>query len=1638
MTKQCSVHPLFLFLLCFVSWITGNSQVNRPAHWIKNYGGSKFDNPVSVKSTADGGTVFCGVTTSNDFDVTGLNGIEKDIWVVKLDRNGLIQWQKTYQTSSLEDPKDLIVTSDGGYAVCGWILSGSFYNTLILKLNNLGAVEWQKQLTSKNAFATAITETSDGGFAFTGYMNGLPDGEFVGQTPHGFPADVFVAKLNNAGVFLWGRTYGGSQGDLGKSIIQLSDGNLLLCADSYSNNGDVSGNHHAPANNPDYWILKLTPTGDFIWKKCFGGFGSEFVSGGFEKENRYYFIGATRNSSSAPSGDVTGMFDGNDIWFVVSDTAGTLIRQKCIGGTGNADVAYSIAPTIDGKIVLGGNSNSNDQYLSGNHGQSDYALIKIDTLGNKVSGKLFGNTADEYGGIQFGARAAVNADSSFSLLAGSQLAGGEIPALYGFDDIIMIRYTDTSLYQDLYTRLTHNTNFFTGRPINYKLIFGKNNDVVSSDTVLLKFVGDSSLQLVSVTNPPSMVDGDTLIWKIPKASVLRADTISLTFQLESALSTLPDSLRVRSSIGPYDSEYYQTNNLAYAAGKIKSQNAGILFSDIDINSSTAINANKATYYSINYYFENDLDTLTGTVRLVKDHRMRFISAIPMYDASAGDTMVWNFSVNPGSINRAIQLQLRADTPVVQLGDSIRHYVTLQFNTQDTSVITITDSSIQVVNKICILPSTVNTTLPHPQGVQWMRAVGGSAEDQGVDIIAMSDSTFITVALTSSTDGDAAPGAPFENGLVTKYMHGGNIVWQKLLGGNGTDRLLSGVKAADQSVILAGHTASINGIFSTNHGGFGPDAWLSKLDSNGNIVWHKTLGGTNWDGRFAFVRKFQDNRYVVVATTQSIDGNVVNPYPVGNQYPWLFMIDEAGTMLWQKVLRDTMLNFIDDVQVTLNKEIIIVGQRFSSVYNGPRLLKTDSVGNIRLLKNFPKEGRSQRFISLVVNADSTFTLAGESRLGSAADQYCYGDHPEREVLLAKVDKTLNILWEKYYGGDFDETAYNIIKAADGGYVVCGNSFSSNDNVTGNHDVTGTTSDAWLLKIDNNGELIWQKTIGGDKDDQANRMIGLNNSEIIVTGTSFSYNNGDIFGSKGAADAIVFKIGASNSITGLVYLDNNGNHIKESNEPVLEQGFVKSTKGTFTNSSNIANGQFATAVDTGTYVSRPLISSPHFQSFPLTHTSSFATYGNTDTINFAMTPRGVINDLRITVMPVTAARPGFNASYTIKYENIGTTTITSGNIALIKDHRTSFVSATVPYTSMLADTIRWNFLNFAPLETKEFMLTLNIAPPPLLLIDDTLHFEGIINPITGDSVIINNISRLNQLVTGSFDPNDKTESHGPGFPSHLLDQGESLNYIIRFQNTGTDTAFRVLIRDTLDHKLDWNSLQMISSSHDYRLTITDGNLLEWKFDPIILPDSTHNEAASHGYIAFSIKPRDSLTAGDTIANRAGIYFDFNPPVLTNTQHTTIDYGVNNCPGASKALSSGIRGALSYRWQVNNGSGYVDLVSNSLYSSVNADTLRIITPPTSIAGNKYRCVVTTVNGEVPTIEYQMKIIVRWTGAVSTAWEDPGNWDCGVLPDANTDVIIPNGTVIVNSNTGVRSLTLKPGVEFWVNAGAVFSVLH
>lgn len=186
----------------------------------------------------------------------------------------------------------------------------------------------------------------------------------------------------------------------------------------------------------------------------------------------------------------------------------------------------------------------------------------------------------------------------------------------------------------------------------------------------------------------------------------------------------------------------------------------------------------------------------------------------------------------------------------------------------------------------------------------------------------------------------------------------------------------------------------------------------------------------------------------------------------------------------------------------------------------------------------------------------------------------------------------------------------------------------------------------------------------------------------------------------------------------------------------------------------------------------------------------------------------------------------------------------------------------------------------------------------------------------------------IVTGSYDPNDKR-----GYPSgisdeHFIAKNQELEYIIRFQNTGTDTAFTVVVRDTIDENFNIFTVKPGVSSHPYSFRMYGPRVLEWTFSNILLPDSTINEPLSNGFLSFTIQQNPDLAEGTVLRNNADIYFDFNSPIITNETEHKISYQINNIASLEKLKTQ--KSSLKLYPNPSNSSITIDL--NTFSKSVN----------------------------------------------------------------------------------------------------------
>lgn len=352
--------------------------------------------------------------------------------------------------------------------------------------------------------------------------------------------------------------------------------------------------------------------------------------------------------------------------------------------------------------------------------------------------------------------------------------------------------------------------------------------------------------------------------------------------------------------------------------------------------------------------------------------------------------------------------------------------------------------------------------------------------------------------------------------------------------------------------------------------------------------------------------------------------------------------------------------------------------------------------------------------------------------------------------------------------------------------------------------------------------------------------------------------------------------TDTISGYLYVDSNQNGSFDTGESPIVGQAVNITGGSMAFSD--FQGYYAIALSPGTYtVNAPTI--PLYQlSSPQSGNYTFTLTGNNNSQrgDFGYDTLQPALDVAVRLAMSPPPRPGFIHCVSAYYSNNGTVS-TSGTVTIQYDAKAVFQSA-YPQTGSTHDpvnrTVSWTYSNLQPNQGSERVFACFRLPATTAL-GDQLVSNASITPAQGDINPTDNFATLTSTVVGSYDPNDKAVDQ----PA-IIQGDEWLGYKIRFQNTGTDTAFNIVVRDTLDLDLDLSTFEMLSASHGYQLNINEDREAVWSFANILLPDSGANQELSNGEILYRVKPNQALVPGTLVENTAAIYFDFNAPIITNT--------------------------------------------------------------------------------------------------------------------------------------------------------------
>ena len=306
-----------------------------------------------------------------------------------------------------------------------------------------------------------------------------------------------------------------------------------------------------------------------------------------------------------------------------------------------------------------------------------------------------------------------------------------------------------------------------------------------------------------------------------------------------------------------------------------------------------------------------------------------------------------------------------------------------------------------------------------------------------------------------------------------------------------------------------------------------------------------------------------------------------------------------------------------------------------------------------------------------------------------------------------------------------------------------------------------------------------------------------------------------------------------------------------------------------------GRFEFVVGAGVHTVTTASMSPLYHVQPPTATVTFVGPSTVDSSTvFRLVPTAIVPDLRLDLVAPPWAQPGQVHPLHLLATNPGAQAA-SGTITLELDPHSTFISANPAPDTILGPHLAWNVGPISPFG--QHTVTVLVKLDSLLSLNDTLRYFAALNGPVQDFDLGNQHDTAHVEVFNAYDPNDKTVSPAMA-SSAYVNAGGRLRYVVRFQNTGTAPAHRVIIRDTLPSLLDPKTFRFVGASHPVDVRMYNPGILHFVFEPISLPDSSTDALSSQGYVVFEIATVTGLTSQTLISNRAGIYFDFNAPILT----------------------------------------------------------------------------------------------------------------------------------------------------------------
>lgn len=420
---------------CFNDADDDNNNDFQSIEWVNTYGGSNADIAHSVIQTSDGHIAILGYTESIDGDITDKTLAVNDFWLIKINLNGEIIWNKTYGGSGDDKGQEVIETLDGGFAITGYSMSADgdgsnnegFHDNWIIKLDANGEIQWEKSYGfTGHDHAYSILQTLDGGYFMTGFLDVTASGgDGNSRRRHGV-GEYWCHRLDANGDIVWRRYFGGTNNDRSFDAVQSNDGGFVITGFTESNDFDITNSR----GSYDFWVIKLDANGNLVWEKSIGGSEIDQArSIAKTNDNAYLIVGNAFSSD----GDINQNLGNSDYFVAKLSDDGTIIWTKNYGGSA-FDYATAITPSNQGFLITG-YSQSTDNHVSTNYGDNDFWVLQIDHNGNLLNEISFGGS-----GLDFAHDIVQLNDGSILVVGETESNDQDILENKGLKDVLAVKF----------------------------------------------------------------------------------------------------------------------------------------------------------------------------------------------------------------------------------------------------------------------------------------------------------------------------------------------------------------------------------------------------------------------------------------------------------------------------------------------------------------------------------------------------------------------------------------------------------------------------------------------------------------------------------------------------------------------------------------------------------------------------------------------------------------------------------------------------------------------------------------------------------------------------------------------------------------------------------------------------------------------------------------------------------------------------------------------------------------------------------------------------------------------------------------------------------------------------------------------